>query len=824
MAQDGRGRGDGPKLTRDKPAQPKKSEVKARDVSPRALKNDDEYVAPRRRASRSEDDAPVTPAPRASATRASSKPASGSSSASSSTSSQRRAVRPRDEEDDDMPVRRRSTSSGTKKGKKKRSRVHYDEDAGVIRRMLRWLVSPAMLIRFASIGTTLLMCMLMVLIYLSRELPDISHLKTTQRSPGIQVMDARGTVMARYGDIYGDTMRYNEFPKHLIDAVLATEDRNYFNHFGVDVWGILRAMLVNVREGQMVQGGSTITQQLAKNIFLNSDKTLKRKIQDMMLAIWLESRYSKEEILTIYLNRVYLGAGNFGVDAASRFYFGHPAALLTLQESALIAGLLKAPSRYNPIADVQRARGRAKQVLLNMVDAEVLRPEDAEKAIQNMSFAARSNDGSVSNSARYYADWIMEELPEHIGSVQDDVVITTSLDPVIQAQADAALAEQFSSDIRTKDNASQSALISMRPTGEVVALVGGVDYNGSEFNRATQARRQAGSAFKLFVYIAAMEMGYTPSSMVEDRPIRIGKWQPKNYKGEYRGAITLREAVAQSVNTVAVQLLQEAGVSRIIATARRLGISTPIYPSAAIALGAVEVSPLELTGAYAHVASGGHTVKPWGIQKMVRVKDNRVLYQRRGVGEGTVLSSAVVAKMNQVLTGVIGWGTGKNAALGRPAAGKTGTTSDYKDAWFVGYTPQLVTGVWVGNDNAKPMNKITGGSLPAKIWRSFMSAALKDLDAAPLPSEYDDGFFSLPWLQSSKTAPNAPPPAANGAETPADGAADAEVSDTPSASSPSSSDAPPADDAGLGKSFWDKLMGDDDAPPRAEPSSETESH
>jgi penicillin-binding protein 1A len=734
MAQDGRGRGDGPKLTRDKPI--KKTSVRAEDVSPRA-------------------------------TRMSGKRPETAASAS---------------------PKKSAPYKGKPKTKKRRD--FYVDNGSLMSRLWRWLISPGMLVRYASAAMTLMICVLMMLIYFSRDLPDISHLKSPLTTIGIQVLDARGTVMARYGNIYGDKMRYSEFPQDLIDAVVATEDRNYYDHFGIDVWGIFRAMLVNIREGQMVQGGSTITQQLAKNVFLSPDKTFKRKVQEMMLAVWLESRYSKKDILSIYLNRVYLGAGNFGVDAASRFYFGHPASQLTLSESALIAGLLKAPSRYNPIADEDRARGRAKQVLLNMVDADLLKQEEAEYAMQDLQFATRQAQASVSNSARYYADWVMEELSDYVGTVQDDIIIHTSLDPIIQAQADAALAEQFSSDIRAKDNASQAALIAMRPTGEVVALIGGIDYDTSEYNRATQARRQPGSAFKLFVYVTAMEMGYGPDSMVEDSPVRIGKWQPKNYKGEYRGAIPMREAVAQSINTVAVKLTQEAGVQRVINTARRMGITTPISPSPSIALGSVEVSPLELTVAYAHLASGGHMVKPWGIRKIVRVKDNQTIYQQDGIGEGTVLSSDTVAKMNQMFSGVIGWGTGKNAALGRPAAGKTGTTSDYKDAWFMGYTTQLVTGVWVGNDNATPMNKVTGGALPAKIWRSFMSAALKDMDAAPLPSDYNDGFFSLPWLQSDRSSSQPAPVAVEGDKAQSQGKQ--------------------GGDGSLGKSFWDKLFDGDD--------------
>ncbi len=657
----------------------------------------------------------------------------------------------------DAPFRKDMQKSTAKKSSKstkmiKNPKLHFAHKAqrgSWSQRFWRWLISPKMLMRYASTCFTLVLLFMAMMAYFSIDLPDISGLKAPQKTPGIQILDAKGDVIARYGDIYGDSLEYDQFPKHLVDAVIATEDRNFFYHFGLDPWGVLRAVISNIRAGHMVQGGSTITQQLAKNVFLNADKTFKRKMQELILALWLESRYSKKEILSIYLNRVYLGAGNYGVDAASRYYFGHPAHDMTLAESALIAGLLKAPSKYNPASDSDRSRGRAKQVLLNMVDADVLSEDDAAKASLNMQFSSRPAGSTSTSSARYFSDWVMDSLPEVLGTVQDDLVIHTTLDPALQAKADAAVAVQFTPELQAKEKASQLALVAMRPDGEVVAMLGGRDYDGSEFNRAIQAKRQPGSAFKLFVYITAMEMGYQPESMMEDRPVRIGKWSPKNYKGEYRGMITLREAVAHSVNTIAVQILQEAGASRIVRAARRLGVMSPLEANPSLALGAVEITPLELATAYAHLPAGGKAVRPWGIKDIIRKKDNHRMYQAEGVDDVTVLSEDVVAKMNSMLASVIGYGTGRSADIGRPAAGKTGTTSDYKDAWFAGYTPQLTTVVWVGNDDATPMNKVTGGGTPAKIWKAFMSAAMADMDAASLPTGYGGNAFLPPWLGSS---------------------------------------------------------------------------
>ncbi len=607
------------------------------------------------------------------------------------------------------------------------------------------------------------------------------------------MLSAEGDVLKSYGHIYGDTLAFDDLPPALVRAVLATEDRHFFSHFGLDPLGIARAMWVNLQRGSLAQGGSTITQQLAKNIFLTPERTLRRKLQEMLLAFWLESRFTKEEILSIYLNRVYLGAGNYGVDAAARHYFNKSAREVTLAESALLAGLLKAPSRYAPTANLEVSKKRARQVLLNMVDAGTLSQAEADAAFEGFRLpdAIESGEGQ---SGRYFADWVVDQLPDILPNVEDDIIIHSTLERSFQAHAEHALESVLTSEVMKQKKVSQAALVSMRPSGAVVAMIGGHDYAKSQYNRATQARRQPGSSFKMIVYTAAVENGWRPDQMVEDRPITLstssGPWSPRNYTGKYLGSIPLREAVAQSVNTVAVQVAQSVGLGNIINAARRMGITSKLPPAWSVSLGAAEVTLLEMTTAYAHLSSNGLGVRPYGIREIRRKKDNMLLFERRDTGAYIVLSQDTVAMMNNLLSGVITSGTGRAAAIGRPAAGKTGTTSDYKDAWFLGYTPDLTTGVWIGNDNNTPTAKVTGGNLPAQIWAAYMKPAEEGFAVSELPMTYGAGSF-LPWFSQSGEAASpeisdAPSPAVKGAPPP------------PSAS--------PARDVNLGKSFWDKLL------------------
>ena len=588
-------------------------------------------------------------------------------------------------------------------------------------RLLRWGLLAALWGVIVSAG---------VLAYFALTLPHIGDLTVAERRPSVTLLGADGGLIATFGDLFGEPLRLKDLPPYLPEAVIATEDRRFYHHFGIDPIGLARALYVNFRAGHVVQGGSTITQQLAKNLFLEPDRTLARKIQEAMLAIWLERQFSKDQLLEIYLNRVYLGAGTYGIDAAAHRYFDKSARHLTLYEAAAIAGLLKAPTRFSPARDRERAAQRTAQVLANMVDAGYLTEAQATAATRQeaqLAVAGRTRPGS-----RYFADWIYEQISGFAGTKGRDVVVVTTLDSKLQAAAEAAVTETLNHD-GEKSNIEQAALVAMSPDGAIRAMVGGRDYGESQFNRATQALRQPGSAFKPFVYLAAIEHGLSPNDRFIDQPIRIGDWQPHNYEGTYRGSITAAEALAQSVNTVAAQVLERAGIDNVIATAHRLGITSDLGRDASLALGTSEVSLVELTTAYAAFASGGIGAWPYGIRE-IRSNDGEVIYKRGGDGAGRVISAEDAGLMNEMLAGVIGHGTGRSAALGRPAAGKTGTTQDFHDAWFIGYTADLVAGVWLGNDDNSPMKHVTGGTLPARTWRAFMLAATEGMPIRPLPS------------------------------------------------------------------------------------------
>jgi penicillin-binding protein 1A len=567
--------------------------------------------------------------------------------------------------------------------------------------------------------------------YFALTLPDTRELTAAQRKPSMTLVAADGSLMATYGDLFGEALQLQELPNYVPQAVIATEDRRFYRHFGVDVVGLLRAAWTDLRARHVVQGGSTITQQLAKNLFLTPNRTFERKIQEMMLALWLEHKFTKQQILEIYLNRVYLGAGTYGVDAAAHRYFDKSARDLTLYEAAVIAGLLKAPSRFSPANDKELAGQRATQVLANMVDAGFITPAQAQAAQQQKSPLGKA--GTVHSGSRYFADWVADQVMSFSGTQDRDLVVTTTLDPRMQAAAEDAIDTTLDRD-GEKAEVGQGALVAMSPDGGVRAMVGGGDYVGSQFNRATQALRQPGSSFKPFVYLAALEHGLRPSDHFNDQPIRIGKWEPRNYENKYRGDVSVADAIALSINTVAVQVLERAGVDNVIATARRLGITTDMTHDASLALGTSEISLLELTSAYAAFASGGIGAWPYGIVE-IRDAHGGVIYRRDGSGPGRVIAPEMAATMNQLLTGVMTYGTGKAARLDRPAAGKTGTTQDSRDALFVGYTADLVCGVWFGNDDNSPMNHVTGGTLPARAWHSFMVAATKNMPIEALPGE-----------------------------------------------------------------------------------------
>jgi penicillin-binding protein 1A len=563
--------------------------------------------------------------------------------------------------------------------------------------------------------------------YFAFTLPDTSQLTVAQRRPTVTILAQDGSVIASLGDLFGQPLTLRQMSPFLPQAVIATEDRRFYSHFGIDPIGLLRAAVTDLRAGHVVQGGSTITQQLAKILFLTPERSFARKARETLLALWLERRFSKEQILEIYLNRVYLGAGTYGVDAAAHRYFGKSAGELTLYESAVIAGLLKAPTRFSPARDHAAAEARAAQVLDNMVEAGFITAAKAATARkEGVVIVVNGRPGS-----RYFADWVADQLRDFAGTADRDLTVRTTLDPRMQEAAESSIAEILAR-YGAKDRVKEGALVALAPDGAVRAMVGGRDYRHSQFNRATQAQRQPGSAFKAFVYLAGLEAGLRPSDRFVDMPIRVGNWQPHNYLNRYQGPMSLSEGMAQSVNTIAVQVAERAGIKNVIATASRLGITSNLARDASIALGTNEVNLLELVSAYAPFANGGTGVLGYGISE-IRDSAGKIVYQRSGSGPGPVVAPQFVGLMNEMLAGVIVHGTGKAAALPRPAAGKTGTTQDYRDAWFIGYTADLVAGVWFGNDDDTPMNKVTGGSLPAATWHRFMLAATRGMPVKPLP-------------------------------------------------------------------------------------------
>jgi len=577
---------------------------------------------------------------------------------------------------------------------------------------------------------------LLTLGYYAITLPDVSTLGADRRKPTVTLLASNGSVLETRGNLYGEALHFEDLPPDLVKAVISTEDRRFYSHFGIDPLGLARAMVANFKAGRVVQGGSTITQQLAKNLFLTPERTLGRKIQEVMLAFWLERQFTKRELISLYLNRVYLGAGTYGVDAAARQYFGIGGGSLSLSQSAMLAGLLKAPTRYAPTRNLELSWRRTAQVLDNMVAAGHLTPAMATRAKSN---PAHPTPVRTSSEQRYFTNWVLDQLPDYVGSNSSDLMVRTTLDPKLQNLAENAMTRALDS-AGVRLAVGQGALVAMGHDGGVRAMVGGRSYAKSQFNRATQARRQPGSAFKLFVYLAAFERGLTPDTVMRDSPVVFGDWRPENYKREFIGEVSLRKAFANSINTVAVKVSERAGRRRVIRAAERLGITSPLPPHPSLALGTAGVSLLELTSAYAVIANGGFGVLPHGITQ-VTDGNGTVLYQRTGSGPGRLVQPGIVALMRQLLEATVTEGTGKAALLDRPVAGKTGTSQDFRDAWFVGYSGEVVGGVWFGNDNGQPMKNVTGGGLPARTWRRFMSGAAKESQPAPARTKPRRDFF-----------------------------------------------------------------------------------
>jgi len=606
----------------------------------------------------------------------------------------------------------------------KNTHAHYDSDR-------RWSFAGGLVYWGGVLAIWGVLIYGGLLAFVTASLPDPMLTNIKQRPPNITIVAGDGTVLAERGLRPGH-IGLRRMPKYLIDAVLATEDRRFREHFGVDPVGLARAIVKNVQAGSVVEGGSTITQQLAKNMFLTPERTIARKVQEAVLAIWLEVNLSKDDILELYLNRVYFGAGTYGVEAAAKRYFGKSAQHVTLAEAALLAGLLKAPSRYAPTKSPRLAEERASIVLTNMVSAKML---TSAKAMSAISQPAMVRNPSGITGYEYAADWVMEILPGLLGEWKSDVIVETTLDPFLQRQAQALVEKAMNREGAAR-KAGQAAALVLDTRGAVKALVGGKSYKASQYNRVVKSHRQPGSAFKPFVYLAALESGLTPDSVMRDAPLNINGWRPKNYRGEYRGAITLRRALAESVNTVAVRAMMKAGRWRVTRAARRLGIESDIHNNLSLALGTAEVTLLELVSAYAPFANGGYIAAPY-IVKRIRTARGKTVYRRRTIGRPQVVALPYVGAMNDMMREVIVSGTGKRAALAqRPAAGKTGTTQKFRDAWFIGYTANYVAGVWVGNDDGKPMKGVTGGSLPAQIWKSIMVQAHLNNRPAPLPGRH----------------------------------------------------------------------------------------
>ncbi|MGP0008055.1 MAG: PBP1A family penicillin-binding protein [Methylocella sp.] len=568
-----------------------------------------------------------------------------------------------------------------------------------------------------------------VIAYQATKLPPVDALAVPKRPPNIAILDESGALLANRGDTGGAAVRIADLPPYLPKAFIAIEDRHFYSHFGIDPSGILRAAFHNLSSGGTVQGGSTLTQQLAKNLFLTQERTASRKIQEAILALWLEHKYSKTQILELYLNRVYFGSGAYGVEAAAQKYFGHDARNVTLPEAAILAGLMKAPARLAPNRNPAGAAERAEQVVEAMRQEGFITDAMALLALAHPAQAIRDQNAS---SINYAADFVMDSLDDTIGAIDEDITVSTTLDSSLQGAAEKALTEALDRK-GAAFNVGQGALVALAPDGAIKALVGGRNYADSQFNRAVSAKRQPGSAFKPFVYLAALESGLNPDSVREDAPINVKGWQPENYSHEYFGPVTLTKALSLSLNTVAVRLGLEVGPKAIVRVAHRLGIMSDLSANPSIALGTSEITPLEIVTAYAAFANGGIGVQPQIIAK-VKTASGKLLYQRKGASNGRVIDPNYVAMMNAMMQETLLTGTARKGGVpGWQAAGKTGTSQDWRDAWFIGYTSHLVAGVWLGNDDNSPTKKASGGTLPVEIWSHFMRAAHQGVPPQPLP-------------------------------------------------------------------------------------------
>ncbi|WP_419826754.1 transglycosylase domain-containing protein [Sphingomonas sp.] len=593
-----------------------------------------------------------------------------------------------------------------------------------------------------ALAVAALVALLVAVFVTMGTLPSYEQLKTSQNGQMIRVHAADGSVLVSLGPSYGQWLRSDQIPQVMKDAMVSVEDRRFYRHPGIDPIGIARSLDVRVRRGRFTQGGSTITQQLARNVFLTNNKTFTRKVREAIVALALERKFSKDQILELYLNKVYFGGGSYGIDAASRRFFGHGADHLSLAEAAIVAGLVKAPSNYSPTADAEAAVGRAGVVLDTMVATGHISRAQAEDANPH---AVRLAPAPRQNSVRYFTDWALPQLDTLIDDQSEPLDVWTTLDPKMQRAADAAIQ-------RDTPKGLQGALVAMERDGSVRAMVGGRDYISSIYNRATQAVRQPGSSWKLFVYLAAIEGGHKPDEPIVDEPVTIDGWSPRNDERTYSGQINIRTAFAFSLNTVAAKLGQIVGFDTVADMARRFGITTPIDTHPSMVLGTSDVRLIDMVRAFAEVDNQGGMVVPYAITKVVGPED-RILYQHTAPEPRVLVAPWVAAEMTDLLQTAVNTGTGRAAQIGRPVAGKTGTTSTNRDGWFLGFSSGLTTGVWMGRDDAKPNPGLYGGRAPARAFADFMGQAVANRPIVPfqtsvtLPEwqlEPDDEAYGAP--------------------------------------------------------------------------------
>jgi penicillin-binding protein 1A len=588
-------------------------------------------------------------------------------------------------------------------------------------------------------------------------------LPAIQRAPQVVFVDRNGARIGVRGGRYGPAVDIRSLPAHVPAAFVAIEDRRFYSHPGFDAAGIARAAAANLAEGGIAQGGSTITQQVARLLFLNQDKTLERKAREVALAVQLERAFTKPQILGLYLSRINFGKGAWGLEAAAWRYFNKPASRLTVREAAMLASIPKSPTGYNPVDQPARNAERTKLVLDAMVETGVLSPKGRAAALAEKP---RVWTRAPEASAQYFVDWMDAQARRRAGTVKQDLVVETTLDLPLERSAEDALRGGVSRG--AAQGVQQGAVVVLDGSGAVRALVGGTDHLKAPYNRATDARRQPGSAFKPFVWLAALEAGRTPDSEVVDEPVTLEGWSPANYEPGFQGSMTLEAALARSINTVAASLADELGRDTVASTARRLGISTPIPTTPAMALGSGVVTPMDLAESYGAFASGGRQVEAWGVSR-IRTMGGKVVWTRPAPPPAKqVIANPALSDLNRMMRQVLVSGTGTRAALpGRDMAGKTGTTSAYQDAWFAGYTGEIVTVVWMGRDDNRPMKGVTGGSLPAEVWRNVMSAAVKRLPSGPIPAgpPPPEPPPDVPEVASPTDAPEVPMPTDPGPET-----------------------------------------------------------